>query len=102
MSGKIVSEVSQAITAAAGGLITVASTVGFYKTAIVWLSAAGQAGRRCIIAEVVSATQLRILFRDIVAGTAPTYGASNVAAYNGGLVVQHEQLVYNPNEVPLA
>jgi hypothetical protein len=104
MAGKIIDFKTAAISAATTtGYVTIASTTGWYKNAICWISNTGQTTRRCIITEVASATQLGVLFRDTDSGTAPAYGRSNISAYNGGTIVQEDgQLIYNPNDLPLS
>lgn len=103
MAGKNIDFKSAPITAAtSAGFITIASTVGWYKGAVVWLSAGGQPGVRCQVTEVTSATVLGMGIRSTDAGTAPNYGRSDISAYNGGVATQLEQLVYNSNDLPLS
>lgn len=106
MAGKNIGHKSSAITAVtASGLITIASTTGYYKNAIVWMNDATSTAanaKRGVIMEVVSSTQLAILLRSNDAGEAPKYGRSDMTAYNGGSITQHEQFVYNNDDAPLA
>jgi hypothetical protein len=104
MAGKIVKATSAAITAAtATGYVTIASTVGWYAGAKGAMTNGGQPNVPVIITEIASATQLgvRILSDDDLQNK-PNYGRSNVSAYNGGVLYQHEQFVFNPNDQPLA
>jgi hypothetical protein len=110
MSGRIVKHVSAAITGAtATGYLTVASTAGFYAGAKGAMINAGQDNVAVVITEVASATSLgiRIVPEDAFGITggkgnaAPNYGRSNVSAYNGGTIIQHEQFIFNPNDKPL-
>lgn len=107
MAGRIIKGISATITgvaAGANGYITVASTTGFYAGAKGSMTVGGL-GVSVIITEVASATSLgiRILPDDwFVPGAAgPNYGRSVTTAYNGGTIVQHEQLIFNPNDAPL-
>lgn len=103
MAGRMIDHLQGTIAAAsATGYITLASVVGFYRNAVVYLNNTGQPTKRAVITDILSGTnQLGILFREIAAGTVPTYGHSDVSAYNGGTVTQHEQFVYNVNDKPL-
>jgi hypothetical protein len=104
MAGKFIEHKAGSITAAtATGYITLASVAGFYKNAIVFLVDSGGANhKRCVITEIVSTSnQLGIRFQETAAGSVPSYGRNNVSAYNGGVVTQHEQVVYNINDKPL-
>lgn len=111
MAGRIVKQVSAAISGTtAAGYVTVASTTGFYAGAKGAMVNAGQPNVAIVITEVASATSLgiRIVPEDSfgttngVGNAAPNYGRSNVTAYNGGTVIQHEQFIFNPNDQPLA
>lgn len=105
MAGKTISHKANAITAVTStGYITIASTVGYYKNAIVWLNdstATVPNNKRAVITEVLSATQLGIVLRTTDAGQAAGYGRSDMTAYNGGSITQHEQFVYNIDDKPL-
>lgn len=105
MAGKNIGHKTNAITAVtATGLITISSTVGYYKNAIVWLNdstATAANNKRGVIMEVVSATQLAILLRSNDPGEAPKYGRSDMTAYNGGSITQLEQFIYNNDDKPL-
>jgi hypothetical protein len=97
MAGREIQHKASAITAAtASGYITVASVTGYYKNAVVYLNAAGQPTVRCVITAIdTTANTLGILIRDIEAGSVPSYGRSNISAYNGGSVTQNAQFVYD-------
>lgn len=105
MAGKQIGFKSSAISAvSAQGAITVASTTGYYKNAIVWLNdstATAANNKRAVIMEVISGTQLGILIRSNDPGEAPKYGRSDMTAYNGGSITQHEQFIYNNDDAPL-
>ena len=111
MAGKIIDDVSQAITAVSGGTLTVASTTGFYDGAYGYLSKAGQAGVTVRIIHVLSATQLTVRQElDPRGGGVGTTGAdirSNsyslfpATAYNGGAISLPAQVVYNSGDLPL-
>lgn len=104
MAGKIIDYKTNAITAAtATGYITISSVAGYYKGATVVLINGVQPVIQCVITEVLTGTdQLGICIRNSNAGSVPNYGRSNISAYNGGTIYQHEQLVYNNNDQPLA
>lgn len=103
MSGKFIDRKSNAITGiGTDKSVVIASTTGYYKGATVWVVDSGNANaKECLIFEVTDATHLKLLFKGGV-GEGPRYGYSDATAYNGGIVTQLEQLVYNTNEVPLA
>jgi len=105
MAGKNIGHKTNAITAVtATGYITIASTVGYYKNAIVWMNDATSTvanNKRAVITEVLSATQLGIGLRSNDPGEAPRYGRSDMTAYNGGSITQLEQLIYNNDDKPL-
>lgn len=113
MAGRIVREISAAISAAGATGITVASTVGFYEKAYAYLAAGGQPGATVQITRVVSATVMQI--RQVTdprgggAGSTATtadarsnYGTLNASAYAPGTITMPEQVVMNPNDQPLA
>ncbi len=106
MAGKEISHVAGDITAVGDGYVTLVSVAGFYENAIVWLNdstVSDDLNKRCIITEVDAVgNRLGLLIRPITAGSAPSYGRSDMTDYNGGSVTQHEQFVYNSNEEPLA
>lgn len=112
MAGRIVREISAAITAAGATGITVASTTGFYERAYAYLAAGGQPGATIQITRIVSATVMQI--RQVTdprgggAGSTATpsgtsnYGTLNASAYALGTITMPEQVVMNPNDQPLA
>lgn len=112
MAGRIVREISAAITAAGATGITVASTTGFYERAYAYLAAGGQPGATIQITRIVSATvmQIRLITdpRGGGAGSTATpsgtsnYGTLNASAYAPGTITMPEQVVMNPNDQPLA
>ncbi len=111
MAGRIVREISAAISAAGATGITVGSTVGFYEKAYAYLAAGGQPGATVQITRVVSATVMQI--RQVTdprgggaGSTAQTtgvsnYGTLNASAYAPGTITMPEQVVMNSNDKPL-
>lgn len=101
MAGTLVKFKSSAFTNGSDGYITVASTVGFYETAKVQISASGTpgAGGLGVITEIVSSTVMGIRLNLTDPDGSARYGRSNVAAFN--TVTQEPQLIYNPNDKPL-
>jgi len=111
MAGRIVREISAAISAAGATGITVASTVGFYEKAYAYLAAGGQPGATVQITRIVSATVMQI--RQVTdprgggaGSTAQTtgvsnYGTLNASAYAPGTITMPEQVVMNSNDKPL-
>lgn len=111
MAGRIVKQVSAAITGTgATGYVTVASTTGFYAGAKGAMTNTGQPNVAVVITEVASSTSLGIRIvpenafgtTNGVGNSAPNYGRSTVTAYNGGQIIQHEQFIFNPNDLPLS
>ena len=96
MSGKNIDFKSLAITAAtATGYVTISSTTGWYKGATVWIkNSAATIAKECFITEVASSTVLGILFKE----ERKVYGRSDVSSFNGGVLTQLEQLLYNTDE----
>lgn len=101
MAGKLISTARAAITGAStAGYLTVASTTGFYVNAFVWLTnSAGTVNQQAKITEL-TATLIGIQFVNARNGSA-RYGRDDVSAFNGGVIDQEPQLIYNPNEAPL-
>lgn len=98
MSGREIGYVVGTITGVtATGSVTMASTAGFYKGAVVWLNLAGQPSKRAVIQKMTS-TVLWILFRDNEPGTSVGYGYSDPTLYNTGTVTQHEQFIYDKSD----
>lgn len=107
MAGKTIAPKSAAITAAtATGYVTIAATTGWYKNAKGAMTAAGQPNRSITITEILSATQMGVRIEpDDHLGPAahgPNYGRSDVSLYNGGVVIQHEQFIFNIDDLPLS
>lgn len=104
MAGKLIKPLTAAITAAtATGYVTIASTTGWYAGARGAMTNGGQPNVPVIITEIASATQLGVrILDDNDLNNRPNYGRSNVAAYNGGAIYQHDQFLFNPNDNPLA
>lgn len=102
MAGREIDHVAATITGATGSSVTMASTTGFYKNAVVWLAASGQTTIRCVITKVVSGTVLSVVRREIEAGSVPSYGGTDISAYNPGTITQLAQFVYNVNDLPLS
>lgn len=106
MAGKIVPSAHAAVTGAtSAGLVTVADSTKFNVGAFVWLS--GVAGNvYCKVTDCPDATHvgLRVLDDPSIDATqgqrvrGPSYGRSDVSAYNaGGFLDQEEQLIYSVN-----
>lgn len=103
MAGRIVKSQTGSITAAtATGYVTIASTTGWYAGAKGWMTAGGQPNVPVTIVEILSGTQLGVRIEpDGTMSGGVAYGRSNVAVYNGGTIVQNEQLIYNTADAPL-
>ena len=109
MAGRIVKEISAAITAASNaGLITIASTTGFYEGGTGAMVNGGQPNVSIVIVDIVSATTMKVrivpqtvFLSATTQASGPNYGYSDVSAYNGGTIIMHAQLVYNKNDAPL-
>lgn len=114
MAGRLVKAQTAAITGATtAGVITVASTTGWYATAYGNMIQ-GANRTRCYIIEVLSSTTLAVriipdnptgestnIAGGSVVNSAPNYNRSDVSTYNGGTIYQDEQFIYNPNDAPL-
>lgn len=69
----------------------------------------GVDNKSIVITEIASATSLgvRIVADDVLGPNAsgPNYGRSSMTPYNsavGGMVYQHEQFIFNPDDLPLS
>lgn len=107
MAGKLINHVAATITGVnATGYVTVASTTGFYKGAKGAMTAGGQPSVSIVITEVASATSLGVRIvpdNHVSAGAHGTdYGRTNPTAYNTGSIIQHEQFLFNPNDLGLS
>lgn len=103
MAGRIAKDIGAAITGATNaGVITMASTTDFLAGARAWITNAGQTNRLVRINAILSATTLSVRFDFdplAVSGTAtaggPSYGNSDISAYNGGRLDQFAQPIWN-------
>jgi hypothetical protein len=121
MAGRILKDtITTSISAATGGVITVTSTVGFYRNAIAYLANTGQPGITVKINRIISSTQMNVVqFTESrgggVASASGTGGATQLSAvpqtnygnttptaYIGGSITQPaHQIIYNPDDAPL-
>jgi hypothetical protein len=104
MAGKLLKAKHATITAAtASGYITLASVEGFYETALVFLTPlAASEGVAGTVTEVNHTTNQLGIRLDSPASGGVSYGRSNMAAFNGGIVDLTPQLIYvtDPSGTP--
>jgi len=106
MAGKTVSDKSAVMSAAtAQGVATIPSTTGWYKGARGAMNAGGQPNVSIVITEIISSTTLGVrIVSDQIGGATSGFnaGRSDISAYNGGTLYQHNGFVYNNDDQPLA
>ncbi len=107
MAGRIAKDIGAAISGATNlGVITVASTTDFLAGARAWITAGAQTNRLVKIRSILSATTMSVGFEfdptgvTGTASTGPTYGASDISAYNGGRIDQFMQPIWNTADAP--